>query len=62
MSTLSLMPARVRASTLSDVTTRLRTPLPVIPWLVDATIALGLSALSLITVAGGAPASGSAIR
>ena len=53
-----MMPARVRASTLPDVTTRLRTPLPVIPWLVDATIALGLSALSLLTVASGSAGAG----
>lgn len=53
-----MMPARVRASRLPDVTTRLRAPLPVIPWLVDATIALGLSALSLLPVASGLAAAG----
>jgi signal transduction histidine kinase len=53
-----MMPARVRASTLPDVTTRLRARLPVIPWLIDATIALGLSALSLLPVASGVAAAG----
>jgi signal transduction histidine kinase len=43
---------------LPGVTTRFRAPLPVIPWLVDATIALGLSALSLLTVASGSAAAG----
>ncbi len=52
------MPACARASTLSDVTTRFRMPLHVIPWLVDATIALGLSALSLLTVASGSAGAG----
>jgi signal transduction histidine kinase len=40
------------------VTTRPRPRQNLVPWLVDATIALGLSALSLITVASGAPAAG----
>jgi signal transduction histidine kinase len=40
------------------VTTRPRAPQNLVQWLVDATIALGLSALSLITVASGAPAVG----
>lgn len=40
------------------VTTRARAPQNLVPWLVDATIALGLSALSLITVASGASAAG----
>ena len=53
-----MMSGRVRTSTLPGVTTRLRAPLPVIPWLVDATIALGLSALSLLTVASGSAAAG----
>ncbi len=53
-----MMSDHVRAPTLPDVTTRLRERLPVIPWLVDATIALGLSALSLITLASGATDAG----
>ena len=52
------MSARVRAPKLPGVTTRFRARLPVIPWLVDATIALGLSALSLLTVASGSAAAG----
>ncbi|HEX6867900.1 MAG TPA: histidine kinase [Candidatus Limnocylindrales bacterium] len=40
------------------MTTDTRTPGPWLTWLVDATIALGLSALSLITLASGAPAAG----
>jgi signal transduction histidine kinase len=40
------------------VTTRARAPQNLVPWLVDATIALGLSALSLVTVASGATAAG----
>lgn len=52
------MSARGRASTLPDVTTRFRARLPVIPWLVDATIALGLSALSLLPVATGVASAG----
>jgi signal transduction histidine kinase len=40
------------------VTTRARAPQNLVPWIVDATIALGLSALSLITVASGAPGAG----
>ncbi len=53
-----MMPAGVRASTLPDVRTRLRTRATVIPWLVDATIALGLSVLSLLPVASGVAAAG----
>lgn len=37
-----------------DVTTRPRAPQNLLPWLVDATIALGLSAISLFTLASGA--------
>jgi signal transduction histidine kinase len=48
-----MMSERVRASTLPSVTTATRTPRPLIPWLVDATIALGLSALSLLALASG---------
>ena len=40
------------------MTTRARAPQNLVPWLVDATIALGLSALSLITLATGAPSAG----
>ena len=40
------------------VTTRPRASQTMVPWLVDATIALGLSALSLITLASGATAAG----
>ena len=40
------------------VTTRARAPQNLVPWLVDATIALGLSALSLITLASGASDAG----
>jgi signal transduction histidine kinase len=53
-----MMSAGVRAPTLPDVTTRLRARVPVVPWLVDATIALGLSALSLLPVASGVAAAG----
>jgi signal transduction histidine kinase len=48
-----MMPGRFHASKLPDVTTGLRPRLPVIPWLVDATIALGLSTLSLLSLASG---------
>jgi signal transduction histidine kinase len=37
-----------------EVTTRVRAPQNLVPWLVDATIALGLTAISLITLASGA--------
>jgi len=40
------------------VTTRAGAPQNLVQWLVDATIAVGLSALSLVTVASGAPAAG----
>jgi hypothetical protein len=40
------------------VTTQVRAPQNLVQWLVDATIALGLSALSLFTVASGAAAAG----
>ncbi len=53
-----MMCARVRAPTLPDVTTRLRARQSVIPWLVDATIALGLAALSLLAVASGSADAG----
>jgi hypothetical protein len=53
-----MMWRRLGARTLSRVTTRIRARLPVIPWLVDATIALGLSALSLLTLTSGATDAG----
>jgi signal transduction histidine kinase len=40
------------------VTTRAHAPQNLVPWLVDATIALGLSALSLLTLASGATDAG----
>src|SRR6188508_2636345 len=40
------------------VTNRARVPRNWVPWLVDATIAFGLSALSLLTLVSGAPAAG----
>lgn len=52
------MSCRVGAPTLPLVTTRLRPSLPVVPWLVDTAIALGLAALSLIAVASGATDAG----
>jgi signal transduction histidine kinase len=54
MSTRSMMSRHVPASTLSTVTTPVRARPNLVPWLVDATIAFGLSALSLLTVASGA--------
>jgi signal transduction histidine kinase len=48
----------VRAPYAVWVTTRARVSQNLVPWLVDATIALGLSALSLITVASGETAAG----
>jgi len=53
-----MTPARVAAPTLLSVTTRTRAARPWLPWLIDATIALGLSALSLVTLASGATAAG----
>ena len=53
-----MMSGRVGAPTLPSVTTRTRAPRPWLPWLVDATIALGLSALSLLTLASGATDAG----
>ncbi len=53
-----MMSAQAPASTLSSVTSGVRTRRNLVPWLVDATIALGLSALSLLTVASGATAAG----
>jgi signal transduction histidine kinase len=53
-----MMSDHVPASTLRHVTTRAAAPRPWIPWLVDATIALGLSAVSLITLASGATDAG----
>ncbi len=47
-----------RTSTLPGVMTRFRARLPVLPWLVDATIALGLAVLSLFAVASGSPDAG----
>ncbi len=53
-----MMWTTVRAPTLHDVTTARRAPLPVIPWLIDSTIAFGLAGLSLLAVASGSPDAG----
>ena len=53
-----MMWAVVRTPRLRSVTTARRASSPVVPWLVDITIALGLSALSLIAVASGATDAG----